>query len=69
MTTYKHYKGELYSLICIATHSETNEKLVIYKDKHENIHARPYAMFFENVKINGIEVPRFSKVVGNKSTD
>lgn len=62
MTTYKHYKGSLYKLVCIATHSETEEKLVIYKDENGDVFARPYDMFYETVQINDKEVPRFSKV-------
>lgn len=29
--TYKHYKGNLYEVIALATHSESLEKMVVYK--------------------------------------
>ena len=30
---YKHYKGNYYLLIDLANHSETLEKMVVYKDR------------------------------------
>ena len=45
--TYKHFKGNLYKVMCIATDSETNEEVVVYEalyDKHL-IWTRPYNMF------------------------
>ncbi len=61
---YRHYKGGLYSVIDLAWHSETKELLVIYQalyGEHE-IWVRPYEMFFENVIIDGKEMPRFTFV-------
>lgn len=55
---YKHYKGNLYLVLEVATHTETDEKLVIYcniKNKSQ-IWARPLDMF-EDVLPNG--KPRF----------
>ncbi len=62
---YKHYKGNLYEVLGIALHSETLEKMVIYKALYESefgknvIFARPLKMFKENVLINGKKIPRF----------
>lgn len=47
---YKHYKGCLYKVIDIATHSETLEPLVLYCRADMNdprIWARPYKMWDE----------------------
>ena len=48
---YKHYKGDLYLVEDIAIHSETNEKLVIYRGLYgkRELYARPYEMFIEKL--------------------
>lgn len=52
---YKHYKGDLYIVEDIANHSETKEKLVIYRALYEDntLWARPYEMFLDEVNKNG----------------
>ncbi len=44
---YQHYRGGLYRVIAIATHSETKEPLVVYRDAsdYSKVWARPLAMF------------------------
>lgn len=64
LNKYRHYKGNVYEVIGVAHHSETTEELVIYRsgsDKN-SLWARPKKMFFENVVIDGKEVPRFTKI-------
>lgn len=48
---YRHFKGNEYQVINIATHTETGEKLVIYKPLTDEslLHARPLAMFASEV--------------------
>lgn len=51
---YKHFKGTIYEVIGIATHSETQEQLVIYRpisDKNK-LWARPLEMFISKVDKN-----------------
>lgn len=60
---YRHYKGGLYEVTGIAQHSETLEKLVVYKALYqpegENLWVRPLAMFSEDVEADGKKMPRF----------
>jgi len=59
--TYEHYKGKKYKVISVARHSETLEKLVVYKQLYGDggLWIRPLAMFTELVEVNGKKVPRF----------
>ena len=61
---YKHYKGNLYELLYIANHSETLEKMVVYKALYGEgeIWVRPLSMWNEKVFVNGEMVPRFTLV-------
>lgn len=58
---YKHYKGNLYKVIGVARHSETDEEMVVYQPQYGDmgLWVRPKAMFFENVIHNGATIPRF----------
>lgn len=48
---YQHFKGNKYKVIAVAMHTETNEKLVIYKslDDSTKVYARPSEMFLSEV--------------------
>lgn len=63
---YKHYKGNYYEVIGVATHSETLEPLVVYKalyqEEGNNLWVRPLSMFTETVNLEGQLLPRFQKV-------
>jgi hypothetical protein len=63
---YQYYKGGMVEVIALANHSETLEEMVVYKTLYENrsfgkgsLWVRPIRMFFEDVNVNGVTVPRF----------
>ncbi|WP_417385858.1 DUF1653 domain-containing protein [Gimesia sp.] len=59
---YRHYKGNSYTVIGVARHSETDEELVVYRPEYgeRGLWVRPKAMFLESVEVNGEQVPRFA---------
>lgn len=67
---YQHYKGNLYSVLGVARHSETLEELIVYKALYNSkkfgrnsLWVRPKKMFMQKVIINGKKIPRF-KFIG-----
>ena len=52
---YKHYKGDYYIVLDIAYHSETLEKMIIYRGLYgdNKLWSRPYDTFFDEVNKNG----------------
>ena len=60
---YRHYKGGFYQVYRIAKHTETEEKVVIYRPLNKKEYwARPLNMFCDNVKVNDVVVPRFELI-------
>lgn len=61
---YRHFKGNVYDVIGFAKHSETGEKLVIYRsvENPDEVWARPYKMFAETIGSDGQTVKRFTKI-------
>jgi len=60
---YRHYKGQHYEVLGVATHSETGESLVVYRALYGEfgLWVRPETMFSEIVEVDGATVPRFAK--------
>lgn len=58
---YRHYKGNEYTVIGVALHSETHEELVVYRPEYgdRGLWVRPKGMFLESVVVEGREMPRF----------
>ncbi len=69
---YRHYKGKEYEVLGVANHSETLEKLVVYKALYDSkefgtnsLWARPLSMFLEKVYVDGKEQKRFEYIEDN----
>jgi hypothetical protein len=61
---YLHYKGNLYEVIGVARHSETEEEYVVYRALYGagELWIRPKAMFLDTVERNGTRTARFTYV-------
>ena len=61
---YRHYKGPYYKVLDVATHSESEESLVVYQTLYgdNDTWVRPLSMFAESVDVNGEACPRFAYV-------
>lgn len=61
---WRHFKGNTYHVLHLATHSETGDALVIYtKDGGDGtVWARPASMWLETVERNGKSQPRFALI-------
>jgi hypothetical protein len=59
---YRHYKGNEYQVYEVATHSETQEQLVVYRPLYgeQALWVRPLAMWGETVEWQGEPQPRFA---------
>lgn len=69
---YKHYKGNLYQVLGMARHSETEEWLVVYQALYaeKGFWLRPLSIWLEPVTQEGVDpqnaVTRFSLVTANQ---
>lgn len=58
---YRHYKGAEYEVLGVVAHSETEERLVLYRALYgeHGLWVRPIEMFQESVTKEGKEMKRF----------
>lgn len=65
---YQHFKGKLYRVIGMVTHSETLEELVLYQALYGEMGfwVRPAAMFLEKVEHQGEMISRFTLIEEEK---
>ncbi|MDO9316843.1 MAG: DUF1653 domain-containing protein [Pseudomonadota bacterium] len=61
---YRHYKNNLYQVIGVARHSETEEEHVVYRPLYgdRGLWIRPLAMFDETIEVDGRPIKRFTFV-------
>jgi hypothetical protein len=59
---YRHFKGEIYEIVGIGVHTETEEELVFYRDiQTGRLFARPLASFL-SIPIASEKTPRFELI-------
>ena len=61
---YRHYKGDLYVVYCVAHHTETNEAMVVYaKAIGGEFYVRPASMWNDQVGVDdaGQPITRFTR--------
>lgn len=61
---YRHFKGNEYELLHVATHSETLEQMVVYRALYgeHGVWVRPARMWEESVEVDGKTVERFTYI-------
>ena len=61
---YRHFKGGLYEVLCVAKNSENlREKFVVYRSfARKHVLIRPIKMFFEEVERDGYKGLRFKYI-------
>lgn len=61
---YRHFKGNLYELIEIAHHSESQEPVAVYRALYgdHGLWVRPLEMFLETIERDGAEIQRFQYI-------
>ena len=61
---YRHFKGNEYEVVAIASHSETLEPMVVYKALYGEggYWVRPASMWNETVERNGVSYKRFTYI-------
>ena len=63
---FRHFKGGYYRFVTEVTNSETQEKEVVYQALYgeHKVWTRPADMFYGKVNVDGVEINRFTEVVG-----
>lgn len=73
---YRHYKGKMYEVIGVCYHTETLEKMVVYRGLYTDkefgknpLWVRPLTMFLETVEYEGQTIPRFTFISEENKSD
>ncbi len=67
---YRHFRGGIYEVICLAKDSETLGETVVYKNllDEEKIWVRPASMWFDAVEYGGKVQTRFTFIAADRNT-
>ncbi len=60
VTKFRHYKGGIYELVCIATLESDLSPMIVYRAANGSVWVRPESVFFELVDVDGVQQPRFA---------
>ena len=65
---YRHFKGNEYEVLYLATHSETLEPMVVYRALYDErgVWVRPASMWNETVERDGKTYRRFTYIGGQE---
>lgn len=65
---YRHFKGNEYEVIALATHSETGERMVVYRALYGDggVWVRPASMWNERIESDGQVFSRFTYIGGEQ---
>ena len=66
---YRHFKGNFYEVLGVASHSETLEPMVVYRALYGEggLWVRPAAMWNETIERDGKTYPRFTYIEGEET--
>lgn len=61
---YRHFKGNEYEVLALATHSETGEDMVVYRALYgeRGVWVRPAVMWNDEITRDGKTLPRFTYI-------
>lgn len=61
---WRHFKGGEYEVLCLATHSETGEDMVVYRALYgeRGVWVRPLTMWQEELERDGKIIKRFTYI-------
>lgn len=60
VTKFRHYKGGIYELVCVATLESDLSPMIVYRAANGSVWVRPESVFFELVDVDGVRQPRFA---------
>jgi hypothetical protein len=60
VTKFRHYKGGIYVLVCVATLESDLSPMIVYTAPDGSLWIRPEKVFFEMIIVDGVTVQRFT---------
>jgi hypothetical protein len=59
---FRHYKGGVYELVCEARLEADGAPVIVYRGSDGVVWVRPKDVFFEEIEVDGMRVPRFAPI-------